>query len=332
MLLAGIGFQVVQSRDATAALAQQLPATDAHRRIFGELPVQRLVRCAGRFAVQVRQQVHAVERQSLRRRHAAGGRHGGQDVERAHRLFVDLARADPVRPLHHVRHPDAALPGRELAAGERRVAARAADRVAVVAHEDHDGVVLEPGHAQRVEHRTDDLVLREQHRVVAALRDVGDRPAQPVEVAGRDLQRRHRRVHREVQQERLVAVPLDELHRLVAEEEHQVLVDLDELAVAPHSVQALAGPRDVLQFVVEIHLDADDPGVVGPRRLHAGVAVEHDRFLEAAVVRQVLRSVTEVPLADDAGAVTLGPEQLADVLLGGGNAASQHLGLALQRR
>ena len=214
---------------------EQLPAAHADGPVRAGPPVQDVVGPAVGIARQVRNQVDAVAHHAVVERGAGEAREGGEEVEADDRLAVDLSPGEAVRPVHDERDADAALEVEALGPAEGPIAARdgrVAD-AAVVAHEDDEGVVVDPVGGEPVDHRPDPAVDRRHHGGVdagAEVLDVGN----GVHVLARRLQGRVGRVVREDEEERGVAarVTVDEVDRLVREHVRQVVLDLDYLAPA----------------------------------------------------------------------------------------------------
>ncbi len=222
--------EIEQRRDARLPIADELERPVAHRARVVGAPEQRLVWRALLLAAHVRQQVDAVVHAVFRQRQP--GRRGDRrhDVERAHRLVEAHPGGDLPFPPHRERHAHPALEQRELAALVRRVARRArVQRAAVVADEDDEGVLAEPAVVERLHHAPDRLVQRADQREVRAANRVllvGER----VPVALLRLEGGVRVLVRQVEEERLALVAIDEGDRVVGEAIGQVagLVDLSD--------------------------------------------------------------------------------------------------------
>src|SRR5436190_15406484 len=123
-------------------------------------------------------------------------------------------------PLDDERHTNAAFPGVALAAAQREVARAVRSelrrRTAVVGQEEDDRVLFEIQLAQFRQHRADRVVELARHREVGAPLLILD----AVELGPRLLRRLHRRVYgieREIEEERIRLVALDERGRLLRE-------------------------------------------------------------------------------------------------------------------
>ena len=208
---------------------------------------------------------------------------------------------DRPRPPEQAGHPHAALERRPLAVPQRTGRAAVglvADPGAVVTREHHQGPLREVEAIDGLDH----LPNRPVDLLDDIAVDAGGAPA--AEALGPEQRHVGHRVG-QVQEERPVAVRLDERHRL--------------FGVAPRDRVLVGGALD---HPLVPH-DGDVP-VVDPRVEHRGPAPGARRHppvhvvrvgdaeprVEAVPGRQVLGQVAEMPLADDAGGVTRVPQRL----------------------
>ena len=197
------------------------------------------------------------------------------------------ASRNPRRPARDQRHAHAALPHRVLAVEERRVARQ--PLTAVVLRVDHQRVAREVVAIERRQDLADALVGALEHRdIVRTGAGVGIMRLNEPRVTGRDrrlvghLERPVRGVVGDLEEERLVLVVVDELHRPVGDQIGHVAFGLHRRAVLVEIGLSL-----LIGVLVVVHQ---------PRQ-------EAPEVVEAVRVRAELRLVAQVPLADESGGV-----------------------------
>ena len=252
-----------------------------------EGPVSPIVRRD--FSFQKRQQVHAVDGQALGECGATRGRDGRHDVDEVGDAVNPELGGEPSGPADGARNADPAFVWRALDVPEAGVETslslvglRAAG--AVVAHEDEDGVLREPEFVELVQQLADVVVDILDHAVDAGEGVVEAHLAIRLDPFVTDLERGVRCVRREVNEERLVLVFLDEADRGIPEEVRAVTGVLFLFAVVP-------------ELGIEVRVALEVRGLAHP----AAVVPQH--FFEALVHRPHGVIVAEMPLAEEAGAV-----------------------------
>ena len=289
-LLSGVGAQVEQLHLLPRTV--QFGPGRAHREpavrapVSARLPEQRLVRNAGRRSAQVGIEIHPVERHAGFGIGAGHCQRGGGDVEADHHRLEGRSAGPTGGPGSGERYPYAALEQTALAGPQRPIVCPV-PAAAVVAQEKGERVFPPVRGLQRSHDAADVGVQRVDHPQVGAPLLVLDVAVLAHRFGGR-LQRGVRRVVGEVQEERFVAVSGGELDRAVGE-------GVGEVAGKPGGAAAVVERQQVLP---ERGLGDVDAVVVVAA---AGEAVE---VVEADVERMVYRRRAEMPLPNDAGAVT----------------------------
>ena len=225
------------------------------------------------------------------------------------------ARGNARRPFGHIGHPQAALELRQFPAAEGLVDVGDADvaRRAVVAGEDHDGVVVQPVFFQGLQNTAHAAVHRADHGAVDTAAVVGDL-WQGVVVFLAGLQRGVHTPMRQEQEKRPVLVAGDGGDGFVGEVVGQVLVGLEPGAAVVADAKAHVGPQELVDGV-EVLLGVDDPRVF----LGQVQATLHEQALvKALVVGPHLRCAAQMPLADVQRVIAAWLEQFGHRQLTGG--------------
>ena len=238
------------------------------------------------------------------------GRGAGLD-ERRHDVDVRgeriraAAGLHDARPTDDERHADAALEGRTFAFTERSGRTRMTTEVqprAVVAGEDHDGLLLDAGVGQGLEHGA--------HRAIDIGEGVGiGRGALALEV-GRGPEGRVRHGGRQIEEERLVlaGTVMDEADGAQALGRSQ-RVHVRPIADEAHRMAVHVARQFRIHLPTRFVADgvAQRPHVVRIRQDH--------RIVETVVGREEFRGVAKVPLAHDPGVITGVAQQSTEGLL-----------------
>ena len=251
---------------------------------------------------------------------AGGGQQGGQPVEVAADAGDVGASGDPAGPAHQGRHAEGTFPVGVLLAAEGSHAGvgPAVHMRPVVSAVHHDRVVGDAQLIEQVEHLADALVVIDHHVVVfrlpaaAAAHILGPGVGAEVHMGGVEpheegLSGSHRITDEALglHQEFIIG----RLHAL-ARERAGALDPLAAVAVGP-AVQHAAG-SEALAEVGELRIVFS--GVIAQFRFFFGVEVVEvaEELVEAVHRRQMLVAIAEMVLAELAGAVALGLEQLGD--------------------
>ena len=210
----------------------------------------------------------------------------GEEIEVEALVITAAAGLDLRRPAHHERHAKAAIVVILLSSTPGIVVLGVWHGATVVGAEDDDGILLQPGVFEHIEHLADVVIemLDEGHihrPLLIELRRTLFDFGQPF---GGRLDGKVRCIVGEVEEEGLRGLrTLAEVVRgPIGKELGGMALRLDDLAIEPHVVFSMAKVRGVA-----VHHVAEE-------------AVE---VVEAAFVRRVGRFEAEMPFADDAGVV-----------------------------
>ncbi len=233
-------------------------------------------------------EVAAIDHAITRRREPGERQQRREQVEVHRRGVQRLARRQRSRPRHQRRHALATLEG--LAFAPAQAAGAALMPRPVVAGEDNEGVLAEPACRERAQQLADARV--------ELLDRVAVRPGgRAAREARRGQQRRVYVLVRDVEEERPVAVAVDEADRLAHELGGHVLLREAEIWIDPLFV----APVRVGELVVRVGEAGEEVEAVAPR-----------------MVTRVLVEVAEMPFADHAGGVACQLQRLGERDLGGG--------------
>ena len=190
-------------------------------------------------------------------------------------------------------------------------------RAAIVAGENHQGVVIQALVFERLQNAANVAVQRTDHGGIHAHGVVGNE-AQRVIVLARGLQRCMRCVVGQVQEKGPVLVGLDHLDRLVSEVVGHVLGRLKRLAVFEAHGPRLGGPEKFVNWIKVLH-GIDHIRVLSWQK-HGGTMHVRQRLVEAVVVGAKLRAVPQMPFAQMHGVVVGSLQQFGQCDLAGGQA------------
>ena len=279
----------------------QLPAAAAQRvQARAVVVVEDLARGRRRWIAQQRLHVHAVD-PPRGRAGAAQGRHRGEHVHGGDQPVALRAGGCEAGQARDERNASAALEDAHLAlaqlAGAAGVVPVALPRT-VVAREDDEGVVGES------------VLLERRHDPARGRVDLADHVAVgPLLAHARHAQGRAERDvgHRvgEVEEERLLAAPLDEVEGAEG-------VALRQLRLLRQRRDGLAEAVPVEHLQLGVAASRYPEVVEGPHVVGVGQPVD---LVEALLGGQERRAVAEVPLADHAGRVALLLQELGQGLL-----------------
>ena len=258
-----------------------LPVAVANRVALADAPVEGLVRVPLVGAVEEGHEVDAVELPCGIDGAACGHDGGGQDIQGADRLLVDLAGRNASGPLHREGDAIAALEERPLGAAQRRVPGRDGPEAAVVADEDDQGVLLEVVGAQAGKYLADRVVHGDGHGGVGfAL--TGLHVGEPLQVGLGGLERFVHRRERQAKEEGGAMVAIHKSDSFPPERGGEIRF-LGDLLVSAHE-----GTLGAL---------------LGSRQERVAAVVDAVEFIESAAQRCEFVGGPEVPLADKTGGV-----------------------------
>ena len=284
--LPDIGLQVIEPWSGELLVADELVVAVPHGQFFLDPPVE-VARLQRLFLRQMTQQADAIDGDSLGHLRPRGFGDRREQI-RSHGGDVrDPPRPDPARPVGECRHPVSPFEARALLS-PKGATGPASDRT-VVGEEHDQRLLLQARFLDGFDHPTDVFVHDLDHLPVdldveAVLAPV---PALPWSVLGRVVPALVGIVWSrlgQVDQERLVLVPLDEVDGVIG---HQV-----------GGIALLGGQPVLFPPVLATRLVDVDPVIDVPRE-------EADELVEALVDRVVFLGITKMPLAEEGGSVAL---------------------------
>ena len=294
--LTDVVLEVVEFEAAVLKELHQLPVADldetdrcgaplvhARAEVSGEVLVNRLALQVRAAVFEQRHEALAIERVVFRSLRACDPKQRGIHIDVNRGNIAGASRLHLARPAHDERIARAAFVETALPAAQRRVVGHVAcfldaltlvtTDAAVVAGEDEHGVVRDLQFIKQRHHAADTLVHTRDHCGIGRVAVSADARLR-FEVLDPVLPRLMRRVHgemRQIEEERPVLVPLDEIDRVIGEKISEILV--------------LRIFRLRVRLETEIHAHRDD------------------RLVEAARGGMMLGILAEMPFAEHRGSV-----------------------------